>query len=85
MKEGLITKHDLDRIVNAVEHEMELKPVEKPRVVVKDLESKSDESHIVNLEKGNISCTCKDWKYNCKEGEYCKHCFRAMFEYFKLV
>jgi len=77
MKQGLITKHDLDRIINAAEHEMQIKPVEKPRVVVKDLESESDESHIVDLDKP--SCTCKDFEYNCKDNEYCKHIFHVVF------
>jgi len=83
MKEGIITKHDLDRIVNAVEHEMKLKPVEKPRVVVKDIESQSDESHIVNLQK--LTCTCKDYEFNCKDNEYCKHIFRVVFEKHRIV
>ena len=83
MREGVISKHDLDRIINAVEHEMELKPVEKPRVAVKDLESDSDDSHMVNLDY--LSCTCKDYKYNCSEHQYCKHVFRVLFEKHRMI
>jgi len=77
MIDGVITKHDLDRIVDAVEHEMEVKPIEKPRVVVKDTESDSDDSHMVNIE--DLTCSCKDFEYNCNDEEYCKHLFHVVF------
>ena len=83
MREGVISKHDLDRIINAVEHEMKLKPIEKPRVVVKDLESESDDSHIVNLE--DLECSCKDYEYNCSEHQHCKHIFRVLFEKHRML
>ena len=83
MKEGLITKHDLDRIINAVEHEMKLKPIEKPKVVVKDLESDSDDSHVVDMEA--LNCTCSDFKYNCDSTECCKHIWRAVFERHRML
>jgi len=83
MKNGLITKHDLDRIINAVEHEMKIRPADKPRVIVKDLESDSDDSHIVDIEA--LECTCKDFKYNCKDGEYCKHCYHVVFKKHRMI
>jgi hypothetical protein len=83
MKEGLVTKHDLDRIVNSIEHEMEIKPVEKPRVVVKDIESDSDDSHIVDLE--SLTCTCKDFEFNCNDSEYCKHIFHVIFKKHRMI
>lgn len=83
MREGVITKHDLDRIINAVEHEMKIKPIEKPKVVIKDLESESDESHIVNLDK--LTCTCKDYEYNCNENQYCKHIYNIVFKKHKMI
>lgn len=83
MKNGLITKHDLDRIINAVEHEMQIKPVDKPRVVVKDIESESDDSHIVDME--SLTCSCKDYEYNCDSDEYCKHIYRVIFEKHRML
>jgi hypothetical protein len=78
MKEGTITKDDLDRIVKAVEHEMKIKPVEQPRVVVKDIESESDDAHMVNLD--DLHCSCSDFKYNCPENVYCKHILHVIFK-----
>jgi len=83
MKNGLITKHDLDRIINAVEHEMKIRPADKPRVVVKDIESDSDDSHVVDMEA--LTCSCKDYKYNCDETEYCKHIYRVIFEKHRML
>lgn len=83
MEEGTITSHELERIITAVEHEMKLNPIEKPQVVVKDLDSDSDEGHVVNLSK--LTCTCDDFEYNCDSNQYCKHVFRVVFEKHGLV
>lgn len=83
MKEGYIDAHDLERIVAAIEHEMKVEPIEQPEVVVTDLESDSEISHVVNLER--MDCTCDDYEYNCDEEEYCKHIFRAVFEKFRML
>jgi len=78
MRAGTISKHDLERIIDAVEHQMEIKPIEEPRVVIKDTDTDSDTSHIVNLYR--LTCTCEDYEYNCKKHEYCKHIFHVVFK-----
>lgn len=83
MKEGNITKHDLERIIDAVEHEMELNPLEKPKVAVQDLESKGDDSHVVDMER--LSCTCPDYEYNCDSSEYCKHIYTVVFRRHRML
>lgn len=83
MKQGHITKFDLDRIITAVEHEMEINVLEQPELVVKDLDSETGEGHVVNLE--HMDCTCEDYEYNCDPDEYCKHIFRAVFEKFRMI
>lgn len=83
MKEGLITSHDLERIITAVEHKMEIRPLDKPEVVVKDLDSDSDEGHVVNLDR--LDCTCSDFEHNCDSKQYCKHIFRAVFEKHRML
>jgi len=83
MKEGNITKFDLERIITAVEHSMEINVLEYPELVVEDLESETGEGHVVNLER--MDCTCEDYEYNCGEEQYCKHLFRAVFEKFRMV
>ena len=83
MKEGNPTKHQLERIIRAIEHEMEIRPLEKPEVVVQDKDSDSGDGHIVNLDK--MTCTCHDFDFNCENGEYCKHLFRAVFEKHRMI
>lgn len=83
MKQGTITKDDLNRIVKAVEHEMEIKPIEEPKVVVEDKESDSDDAHIVDLH--DLHCTCSDFEYNCIENMYCKHIFHVVFRKHGLI
>lgn len=76
MKQGKITKFDIERIIRAVEHELKVKPLEKPRVVVKDLDTEGDEGHVVDLDK--LECTCDDYEYNCGEHQSCKHIHYAV-------
>lgn len=83
MKEGSITKHDLERIIRAVEHDMELHPIEKPEVIVQDKDSDTDEGHVVNIDK--LNCTCSDMQYNCSDGQYCKHIFYAVFKKHRML
>lgn len=83
MKQGTITKDDIDRIVKAVEHEMKIKPIDKPKVVVEDIESDSDDAHIVDL--GELHCTCSDFEYNCRDGVYCKHLIHVVFRKHGLI
>lgn len=83
MKEGHIDKFDLERIIRAVEHDMEINPLEKPRVVVKDLDSENGDGHVVNLDR--MDCTCDDYEYNCDSDQYCKHVFRAVFEKHRML
>lgn len=83
MKEGEPTKHQLERIIRAIEHEMEIRPLEKPEVVVQDITSDSGDGHVVNLEK--LRCSCSDFEYNCEPGEYCKHIWRAVFEKHRMI
>lgn len=78
MRQGHISKHDLERIIDGVEHEMIITPLEKPRVRVNDLDSDSDDAHVVNLDE--LSCTCPDYEYNCTEREYCKHIYAVVFK-----
>ena len=83
MKQGNITKDDIDRIIKAVEHEMKIKPIDKPKLVVKDLESDSNDSHIVDLH--DLHCTCYDFEYNCIENVYCKHILHVVFRKHGLI
>lgn len=83
MREGKITKHDLERIIDAVEHEMEVEPLEKPRVAITDLESKSDDSHVVDMQ--TLTCTCSDFEYNCNSGQYCKHIYSVVFRRHRML
>lgn len=78
MKSGTITEHDLQRIITAVEHKMDVQPLEEPQVLVHDLDSDTEEGHIVDLDK--MICTCSDFEYNCSNEQYCKHVFRTIFE-----
>lgn len=78
MQEGKPTKHQIERCIRAIEHSMELKPLEKPEVVVYDKDSDTGEGHIVNLDE--MTCTCKDFEFNCDDGEYCKHQWRVVLE-----
>lgn len=64
-------KHNFERITKAVEHEFEWELVDKPRIAVKDLDSDTDESHVVNAK--SLLCSCRDFEYNCSDGEFCKH------------
>jgi methyl coenzyme M reductase subunit D len=83
MREGKITKHDLERIIDAVEHEMEVEPLDKPRVAVSDLESESDDSHVVDIQ--TLTCTCPDFEYNCRSGQYCKHIYSVVFRRHRML
>lgn len=85
MKEGYIDDFDLQRVIRAVQHDMELKPIEKPEVVVEDTDSDSDEAHVVNLERKD--CTCDDYEFNCESSSketnqprYCKHLYYVAFK-----
>lgn len=70
-------KHNFERITKAVEHEFEWELIEKPKIAVQDLDSDTGESHVVNAK--SLLCSCNDFEYNCKEGEYCKHLFHLVF------
>jgi len=83
MKSGHIDRFDLERIIKSVEHEYSIDPIEKPKVAVGDEQSDSDSSHIVNIEQ--LTCTCKDFKFNCDEDQYCKHIYRVIFEKHRMV
>lgn len=83
MREGEPTKHQIERIIRAIEQEMEIEPLEQPEVVVTNLDSDSQEGHVVNLEK--LRCSCDDFEYNCDSGEYCKHIFRVIFEKHRMI
>lgn len=85
MEVGYIDDFDLERIIKAVEEEMEIEPIEKPEVVVKNLDSDSDSAHVVNLNA--LTCTCDDYEYNCtgresetQDEKYCKHVFNVVFK-----
>lgn len=85
MKDGHIDDFDLERIIKAVEEDMQLKPIEKPEVVIRNPHTDSDDSHVVNLNE--LHCTCKDYSFNCKserrktdQPRYCKHIYYAMFK-----
>jgi hypothetical protein len=77
MRQGNATEHQLQRILKSIDHELCIEPIERPKVVVKDKNSDSDESHTVNIEQ--LTCTCKDMEYNCSSGQYCKHVFHVIF------
>lgn len=77
MEEGCIDKHDLNRIITAVEHDMIIEPLEKPRLVVKDVDTEGNEGHVVQFEK--LECTCEDYTCNCNNDQYCKHIYRTVF------
>ena len=90
MQEGNITKHQLERLITAVEHEMDIDPLVEPRVAVTDRDSDSNEAHVVDMD--NLTCTCSDYEYNCKpeedspsDSKYCKHVFRAVFEKHRML
>jgi hypothetical protein len=83
MKEGTVTKFDLERIITAIEHRMKIEPEEKPKVVVTDLDSDSSDGHVVNLDK--LTCTCPDYEYNCRKDNYCKHIYRTVFEKHRML
>jgi hypothetical protein len=78
MQQGKATEHQLKRILKSINHELRIEPIEKPKVIVKDIDSNTDESHIVNIEQ--LTCTCKDMEYNCSDGQYCKHIFHVVFK-----
>lgn len=77
METGKITKFDLDRIIDAVEHEFNIVPKDKPKVEVTDLDSDSGIGHIVDVE--SLECDCSDFKYRCNRGQYCKHIYHTVF------
>lgn len=85
MEDGYIDDFDLKRIVKAVEEDLRIKPIEKPKVVVKNHSKEDVAGHVVNLDRMN--CTCDDYEYNCQSGEreigdnkFCKHLYRVVFE-----
>lgn len=81
---------DLKRIVKAVEEDLRVKPIEKPKVVVQNHSKDEPEGHVVNLDE--LTCTCEDYEYNCQSEEkevgdnkYCKHLFRVIFEKHSMI
>jgi predicted nucleic acid-binding Zn finger protein len=78
MQQGKATEHQLKRIMRSINHELHIHPIEEPKVVVKYIHAKSDEEYIVNIEE--LTCTCEDMKYNCSDGQYCKHIFHVVFK-----
>jgi hypothetical protein len=85
MKDGHIDDFDLERIVKAVQEDMEVIPIERPEVIVKNEDSDSDDSHVVNLD--DLHCTCSDYTYNCEseakktdQPRYCKHLYCVVFK-----
>lgn len=90
MKEGYVDDFDLMRIVNAIEDELVLKPLEQPEVVVQNHTGDDTTGHIVNLD--SMDCTCEDYKYNCKsemkstsDNKYCKHIYRVVLEKHRML
>jgi|APHM01.1.fsa_nt_gi SWIM zinc finger. len=77
MQQGKATEHQLKRILKSIDNDINIQPIEKPKVVVEDTDSDTDESHIVNID--NLTCTCSDMEYNCSDGQYCKHVFHVVF------
>jgi len=90
MKDGYIDDFDLKRIIKAVEEDLVVKPLEKPEVVVQHHKDDNTTAHVVNLEK--LTCTCEDFKFNCKpeekelgDNKYCKHLIRAVLEKHRML
>jgi hypothetical protein len=77
MKEGTITSHEVERILAAVEHDMDVEVLDENRIAISDNDTDSDSTHIVNLSM--LTCSCPDYEYRCNEDQYCKHIFRAIF------
>jgi len=85
MEHRYIDDFDLKRIAKAVEENLIVKPIEKPKVVVENHDRDEITGHVVNLQK--MDCTCDDYEYNCKSEEkdtgdnkFCKHLYRTVFE-----
>lgn len=84
MEQGYVDDFDLERIIRAIEEEFEVRPIDKPKVLVRRKGDDSDDSHVVNLDR--LDCTCEDYIYNCERHEnetgdpkYCKHIWHAVF------
>lgn len=72
-----ITSTNIERMMRAVQSDMTLHTLDKPRVAITDHTSESGDAHVVNMD--TLECLCKDYKHNCNEGEYCKHVWYAVF------
>lgn len=90
MEDGYIDDFDMERIISAVEEDMDLRPIEKPKVVVQNHESKTGDSHVVNLEES--TCTCDDYQFNCKKeanrtgrDRSCKHILFVAFKRAEII
>lgn len=89
MEEGYIDEFDIKRIVSAVEHDMEIEPIEQPEVIVRDKDG-SGTAHVVNIKA--LTCSCDDYEYNCRkrtdelaDDKYCKHIYRVAFERMRML
>jgi len=78
MKQGELTKHQVERLTSAVQHNMDVTDLFDGEFAVEDLDSDSGEAHLVDYNM--MSCTCSDYEYRCKNGEYCKHIYRVALE-----
>lgn len=85
MEQGYIDEFDLERIISAVEEDLRLKPIEKPKVVVQNHSKEDPTAHIVNTEQ--LTCTCEDYDFNCEyeerqigDNKYCKHIYFVVFK-----
>lgn len=83
MQDGNITKFDLERMINAVEDDMIVVPLDEPMVKVKNISNDPPTEYTVDLDA--LNCDCPDYQYNCDDGEYCKHIYFAAFKSIGLI
>lgn len=90
MESGYIDDFDLKRIISAVEEDLQVEPLEEPRVIVENHTEENPTGHVVNLD--NMVCTCEDYEYNCMpemrnttDNKYCKHIYRVVFEKHRML
>lgn len=77
MKRGEITEHQLERIVKAVNHNIDVTQLYDETYAVSDGDSESEEDHVVHTD--DLYCSCGDYEYNCGAGQYCKHVYAVVF------
>lgn len=90
MERGYIDDFDLERIIRAVEEDLEIQPMDYPEIVVRNTTEDEPTGHVVNLD--DLVCTCPDFEYTCQSEEgnagdnkYCKHIIRVVFEKHRML